>query len=119
MVVVAIIGILAVIAIPSYQTYADRARFAEIVNAVNSLKTAVGTCYHQTGSFAGCRNGVQGIPPVQRPAHYISRVSVAAGVITGRSQNLKVNYTYILRPVIVNTVITWTVGGTCVAANIC
>ncbi len=96
MIVVAIIAILAAMAIPSYQTYADRARFAEIVNAVNSLKTAVGTCYHQTRSFAGCRNGAQGIPRVQTPAHNISRVSVAAGVITGSSQNLKVNYTYIL-----------------------
>lgn len=119
MIVIAIIGILAAIAIPSYQTYANRARFTEVTNAVSSLKSSVAACYHQNRALAGCTNGAQGIPAAQGAAHNIASVTVAAGVITGTSQGLTVNYTYILTPVVANNVITWTVGGTCVAAGIC
>lgn len=119
MIVIAIIGILAAIAIPSYQTYADKARFTEVVNAVSSLKSAVAVCFQQNGALAGCTNGAQGVPAAQGAAHNIASVTIAAGVITGTSQGLTVNYTYILTPVIANNVVTWTTGGTCVAAGVC
>jgi type IV pilus assembly protein PilA len=51
MIVVAIIGILAAIAIPQYSDYTSRARASGAAQELNSLKTAIGTCYQETGSF--------------------------------------------------------------------
>ena len=120
MIVIAIIGILAAIAIPSYQSYVDRSRFSEVVVAAGSLKAAVASCYQQTGALATCANGVSGIPAVQGAAHFIASVTVTTpGVITGTSQGLTTNYTYILTPSITNNFITWAVTGTCVGAGAC
>lgn len=120
MIVIAIIGILAAIAIPSYQSYINRSKFTEIVTACSSLKAAVASCNQTTGALTTCANGVAGIPAAQGAASNIASVTVTAGgIITGTSQNLPTNYTYILTPTVVNTMLTWAVTGTCVAAGAC
>lgn len=119
MITIAIIGILAAIAIPSYISYTERAQFSEVIQGASSMKNAVATCAHTLGSVNGCTNGSNGIPAAQAAAGHIASITIADGVITATAQNLSQPYTYILTPTVVNGVVTWNVGGTCVAAGTC
>ncbi len=119
MITIAIIGILAAIAIPSYISYTERAQFSEVVTAASSMKHAVATCAHTLGTVTGCTNASNGIPADQGAAGNVASITVADGVITATAQNLSQAYTYILTPTIVNGVVTWNVGGTCVPAGVC
>jgi type IV pilus assembly protein PilA len=64
MIVVAIIGILAAVAIPAYSDYTKKAKFTEVIQATQSVKTAVELCAADGGSttIAGCGQGSGGVP---------------------------------------------------------
>ena len=88
MIVVAIIGILAAIAIPMYSDYTSRTRAAANVAEIASLKTAVAMCVAETGKFAGCDAGAEGIPAIanfQLTKNVTKLTSIKSGIITGES----------------------------------
>ena len=88
MIVVAIIGILAAIAIPMYSDYTSRTRAAANVAEIASLKTAVAMCVAETGKFAGCDAGAEGIPAIdnfQLTKNVTKLTNIKSGVITGVS----------------------------------
>lgn len=124
MIVVAIIGILAAVAIPSYQNYTKKAKFTEVVQATQALKTAVEICAADLGTVTGCSGGTQGIPAntTTAPSKYVASLSTANGLITATaaSTNGLAGETYTLQAAFSATNgVTWTVGGTCVTANLC
>lgn len=53
MIVVAIIGILSAIAVPQYQDYIMRARWSDAMEAVGSLKIAIGECLQNNNQTMG------------------------------------------------------------------
>lgn len=125
MIVVAIIGILAAIAIPQYQTYTARAKFSEVVQATQSLKTAVEVCINDLGAATNCTGGSNNIPADVATAtgtKYLASTTVLAGAITATAvtgQGLS-GETYVLTPTLqAGQGVTWAVSGTCVAANLC
>ncbi len=119
MITIAIVGILAAIAIPSYISYTDRAQFSEVVMAGDSLKNAIAACAHTNGTLVGCSSGTNGIPAAQAAAiGNVASLNVANGVVTGTSVN-PAGTTFILTPTLTTGVLTWAVGGTCVAAGLC
>lgn len=118
MITIAIVGILAAIAIPSYIGYTNRARFSEAVQAAGSLKSAVAACAQSLGTVTGCTGGAQGIPtPVAGGA--VTALSVTNGLISATSTVGGTSYNYTLQAVYANGVVTWTVGGSCLAAGVC
>ncbi len=124
MIVVAIIGILAAVALPAYQDYTKRAKFSEVVIGTSGLKTAVELCAQDQGDVAPCDDGANGagwsIDNVGANGN-IASIAVADGVITATAiaTNGLNGETYVLTPNFAGGKVTWTKGGTCVAANIC
>ena len=129
MIVVAIIGILAAVALPAYQDYTKRAKFSEVVIGTSGIKTAVELCAQDLGTLTGCTDGQQGsgwsIDAVAANGN-IASIATTDGVITatavgagGAPVNGLEGETYILTGNFANGKVTWTKGGTCVAANIC
>jgi type IV pilus assembly protein PilA len=126
MIVVAIIGILAAIALPAYNQYTKKAKFSEVVQATAGLKTDVEICADDlAGVFTNCTNGSNGVGPAvlsTNPSKYTSTVTAVGGLITATAKagaGLAATDTYTLTPAWdVNHVI-WTVGGSCVASNLC
>ena len=124
MIVVAIIGILAAIAVPAYNDYTKRAKFSEVIQATQALKTAVEVCANDLGKLDDCQAGTNGVP-VDNTAgagKYVASVKTGAkGVITATAvNNSGLNgETYILTPTYGTAGVSWTVGGTCLAQNLC
>jgi type IV pilus assembly protein PilA len=127
MIVVAIIGILAAIALPAYQQYTAQARFTEVMSATQGAKAAIEVCAQSEGALAGCDttdsgsvaaavNGAAGGANVASVAVTDDTAVITATAIAGSGLN---GETYILTPVINNGQVTWTVGGTCIAAGLC
>jgi len=124
MIVVAIIGILAAVAIPAYSNYTKKAKFTEVVQATQALKTAVEICAADLSTVTGCTGGSYGIPANiasgAAGGKYIDSLATADGVITATGKATVDSKTYTLSPAFdAIKGVTWTVGGTCVAANLC
>jgi type IV pilus assembly protein PilA len=82
MIVVAIIGILAAIAIPQYGNYTSRTRATGAMSELNSLKTAIGLCFQETGTLTGCSAGSNGVPNLNTTRNITTVTSITDGVIT-------------------------------------
>ena len=121
MIVVAIIGILAAIALPAYQTYTQKSKFTEVVMATTAFKTAFEVSA-QTGEISALSDanvGVNGLPAAVGSKGVVASVTIVDGVITATGTADVGSYTYTLTPDSVNAPITWTKGGTCIAAGVC
>ena len=141
MIVVAIIGILAAVAIPAYSNYTKKAKFTEVTQATQAIKTAVEVCGSDTNDFTQCGPGSNGVPTVigtigtataspTQGTKYVSwvgvdpasltatnTITISAGAITSSGLN---GQTYLLTGTLVpDQGVKWTVGGTCVTAQIC
>ncbi|MGB0467817.1 MAG: pilin [Pontibacterium sp.] len=121
MIVVAIIGILAAIALPAYQTYTKRAKFSEVIMAATPFKTAfeVGAQTGQITALTDIDTGGNGIPAAAGASGFVTSVAMDEGVITATGTADVDSLTYTLTPDGVTAPITWTQGGTCVAAGLC
>ena len=144
MIVIAIIGILAAIALPAYSKYTARAKFTEVTTAAGPLKEQVELCYFDQGNLTNCNgsnsavkqgNGARGWNIEQAvkatKSTYVKSASVAAGIITVNSQNIKVSskgsFNLILVPSeqttgsSVGTALNWEVSSTssCLKADLC
>jgi len=126
MIVIAIIGILAAIAIPAYQTYTNKARFTEVVLAASSIKGNVDVCYQTRGAndltacntegeigadFDGAAIGTN----VDTVGIDDDAVITATSVANADGDQ----FTYTLTPAAADGSLTWTEGGTCIAAGLC
>jgi len=124
MIVVAIIGILAAIALPQYQDYIKKSHFAGVMSVTNSIKTAQALCIQTNAAIAGCDTfaGIGMNAPVADTNVASVAITAVSGVITATGTTAAGGYTYILTPALPaagDATITYTVGGTCVAANAC
>ena len=144
MIVIAIIGILAAIALPAYSKYTARAKFTEVTTAAGPLKEQVELCYFDQGNLTNCNGsnsavkqggGARGWNIEQAvkatKSTYVKSASVAAGIITVNSQNIKVSskgsFNLILVPSeqttgsSVGTALNWEVsaGSSCLKADLC
>ena len=128
MIVVAIIGILAAVALPAYTTYTKKAKFTEVVLSTAAIKMAVelcvneGTCHVPPAAVVTtAAYSTLGIPaaPIASGA-FASQTLGADGVITATGTAAVDSKTYILTPAVdAQGKVTWTKGGTCIAAAIC
>ena len=102
LIVLVILGILAAVAIPSYRHYMAKANFADVIQAAQSVKTAVDVCILKQKSEATCDGGSYGIPANHSTSYgNVASLSVAAGVITATAitgENGLNGETYVLTP---------------------
>jgi prepilin-type N-terminal cleavage/methylation domain-containing protein len=126
MIVVAIIGILAAVALPAYSKYMDKSKFVEVVQSTQAVKTAVEICVQDLGTKTGCTGGSNGIPAdvlaTASADKYAGSVSTVDGLITATPKafgNVTTTETYILTPAVNDGKVNWTVGGGCIAKQLC
>jgi type IV pilus assembly protein PilA len=125
MIVIAIIGILAAVALPAYQTYTKKAKFSEVVLATTAYKTAITAAWQKQATnctaLANLVAGACGVPPAATASGVVASATVAGNaVVTATGTSAVDNATYTLTPA--NTAdgsLTWTEGGTCLAAGLC
>jgi len=121
MIVVAIIGILAAIALPQYQDYVTRAKWQENITSFDPIKTAVSECVQEhAGDVTQCDTAAKvGITTMPTPKFATAAMSITATTaalsVTGTSE--VGSYTLSMTPVVNETNVTWTVGGTCTKAK--
>ena len=128
MIVVAIIGILAAIALPAYQTYTKKARFSEVVSATGAVKTAVEVAVQTNAltNVASLAAGTFGIPSATTitntgtQGQYVATLALGTNGLISATGTVEVDgLSYTLAPTIASGAVTWTAGGTCVAAGLC
>lgn len=124
LVAIAIVGILAVIAVPQYLDFTRRATFTELVQAAAPIRQSVELAVQTRGvtDIATLDSGALGIPATVAAAVAAHGSTVADGVITMTWRDDGTNLdavTYTLTPNGVVPPIAWTVGGTCLAQNVC
>jgi len=118
MIVIAIIGILAAVAMPMYTDYTNKARFSSVIGMTGGVKQAVELCIQTVDATGGaCTGGTNGIAiDVGAPIGELASLITNAGAIAATDIN---GITYTLTPVIASGQISWTMGGTCAANNLC
>ena len=123
MIVVAIIGILAAVALPAYRDYTKKAKFSEVILATAAAKIAVEICAQDLDSVASCKGGSNQIPAnITVASGNVASVTTGEnGVITATAiaTNGLNRETYVLTPTYANGKVTWSISGTCAAANLC
>lgn len=132
MIVVAIIGILAAVALPAYNTYSQRATFSEVVLAATPAKTAVEVCSQTRNGAAGnCHQTADGNDGADNGWANAGEVASVAIAGTAAAPTITVTsaanfgddgataFTFVLTGAVNGTAVTWTEGGTCVAAGLC
>ena len=125
MIVIAIIGILAAIALPAYQTYTKKARFTEAVLAAASVRSNIDICFQDKDNYtlSNCDSfskiGVDA--SVATAPNTINALTIDANtaMITVTGEPSVDSATYTLSPTASNNSLTWSAGGTCVAAGLC
>lgn len=123
-VLVAIVGILAVIAVPQYLDFIRRATFTELIQAAAPIRQSVELAVQTRGvtDIETLDSGALGIPATVAAAVAAHGSTVADGVITMTWRDEGTNLdgvTYTLTPNGVVPPIDWTIGGTCLAQNVC
>ena len=124
LVAIAIVGILAVIAVPQYLDFTRRATFTELIQAAAPIRQSVELAVQTRGvtDIETLDSGALGIPATVAAAVAAHGSTVADGVITMTWRDDGTNLdgvTYTLTPNGVVPPIDWTVGGTCLAQNVC
>lgn len=125
MIVIAIIGILAAIALPAYQTYTKKAKFTEAVLAAASVRSNIDICFQDKDNYtlSNCDSFSKiGIDTATATApNNINSITIDANTatITVTGEPSVDSVTYILSPTASNNSLTWSAGGTCVAAGLC
>ncbi|WP_201575894.1 pilin [Psychrobacter immobilis] len=125
MIVITIIGILAAIALPSYQTYTKKARFTEVVLAATTVRTNIDACFQGRGKYV--LSNCDSISEVSIDAaavtapNNVNSISITptTALVTATGEPSVNSATYTLLPIPSNDSLTWTAGGTCVAAGLC
>ena len=125
MIVIAIIGILAAITLPAYQTYTKKARFTEVILAAAAVKTNVDNCFQSRDNYmlTNCDSiakvsiDASGVTAVNN----VNSISIdpTTALITATGEPSVDSATYTLLPTPNNSTLTWTTGGTCIAAGLC
>jgi type IV pilus assembly protein PilA len=87
MIVVAIIAILTAIALPAYQDYTIRSKVTEAVVMMDAAKLAVTETASSRGILAGAVTTNTTAGYSSPSTTYVASVNIAAGVITGTTQN--------------------------------
>lgn len=108
MVVIAIIAILSAIGIPAYQSYIQKAALTDMLQTMVPYKTGVELCVIDQGSLTPCNIASQGIPAAAT-TRYVSRVQVAAGIISLTGQQALNGLSVVMTPTVDTTsgAITW------------
>ena len=125
MIVIAIIGILAAIALPAYQTYTKKAKFTEAVLAAASVRSNIDICFQDKDNYtlSNCDSFSKiGIDAsVATAPNTINSITIDANtaMITVIGEPSVDSVTYILSPTVSNNSLTWSAGGSCVAAGLC
>lgn len=124
LVAIAIVGILAVIAVPQYLDFTRRATFTELIQAAAPIRQSIELAVQTRGvtDIETLDSAALGIPATVAAAVAAHGSTVADGVITmtWRDDGTNLNaVTYTLTPNGVVPPIDWTVGGTCLAQNVC
>ncbi|MBY5992138.1 prepilin-type N-terminal cleavage/methylation domain-containing protein [Ferrimonas balearica] len=116
MIVVAIVGILAAIALPAYQTYTKRAKFSEVIAATGAMKTQVEVCVQSGTAIGSCTPSSAGADN----GDFVASVAWSSPTITATGTTDVDGETYTLQAAVSSDLgVTWTSGGTCVAAGLC
>lgn len=124
LVAIAIVGILAVIAVPQYLDFTRRATFTELIQAAAPIRQSVELAVQTRGvtDIETLDSGALGILATVAAAVAAHGSTVADGVITMTWRDDGTNLdgvTYTLTPNGVVPPIDWTIGGTCLAQNVC
>ena len=111
MIVVAIIAILAAIAIPAYQDYLIRTQVSEGAVLTDGAKTAFAEFYSNKGTMPSKNESAGLAQPASITGKYVSKVTVAASVITaefGNEANTKIaTKEFVLSPIVNDGSIAW------------
>lgn len=99
MVVIAIIAILSAIGIPAYQSYIQKAALTDMLQTMVPYKTGVELCVIDQGALTSCNVASQGIPAAAT-TRYVSKVQVAAGIITLTGQQALNGLSVVMTPTV-------------------
>lgn len=125
MIVIAIIGILAAIALPAYQTYTKKAKFTEAVLAAASVRSNIDICFQDKDNYtlSNCDSfskiGIDASVATASKTINALTIDANTAMITVTGEPSVDSVTYTLSPTASNNSLTWSAGGTCIAAGLC